>query len=126
MFAGVQDDRFLQLRAEAFFKLAEAAEVFGADPGACLDLDGDYLAVVAFEHEVDFITGFGAEVPGGDRCIGPAGLRGRSAIPLSIFRISRKKFPCLRQLGAAVPKARSSLLLQWCGPGRTSGSVSWL
>ena len=47
VFAGVQDDRFLQPGAEALFQLAETAEFFAADLGACLDLDGDYLTIVA-------------------------------------------------------------------------------
>jgi hypothetical protein len=59
VFACIKDDRFLKPRAEALLELAEAAEVFAADPRACLDLDGDDLAVVAFEHEVDFVAGFG-------------------------------------------------------------------
>jgi hypothetical protein len=74
VFAGVQDERLLQPGAEALFQLAETAEVFPGDPGACLDLDGDYLTVVALEHEVDLVACFGAKVPGGDRRIGPAGL----------------------------------------------------
>jgi len=45
--AGVQDDSFLQPGAEALFELAETVEVLAADPGACLDLNGDYLTVVA-------------------------------------------------------------------------------
>jgi hypothetical protein len=32
------------------------------------------LAVVALEYEVDFVAGFGAEVPGGDWRVEPAGL----------------------------------------------------
>jgi hypothetical protein len=47
VFAGVQDDRFLQPWAEALSQLAQTAEVFPADPGACFDLDGYYLNVVA-------------------------------------------------------------------------------
>jgi len=58
----------------AHFELAGTAEVFAADPGAGLDLDGDYLTIVALKHEVGLVAGFGAEVPGGDRRIGPAGL----------------------------------------------------
>src|SRR5258707_188520 len=71
---GVEDDRFLEPRAEAVLQLAEAAEVVGADPGTGLDLEGDYVTVVALKHEVNLVAGFGAEVPGGDWRIRPAGL----------------------------------------------------
>jgi hypothetical protein len=36
VFAGVQNDRFLEPGAEAFFQLPETAEVFAVDPGAAL------------------------------------------------------------------------------------------
>ncbi len=90
---------FLQPGAETFSELAETAEVFAANPGACLYLDTDYLAIVALQHEVDFFAGFGAEVPRGDRCVEPAG----SVIPPIIFRVSRHRFPCLRQVATAIP-----------------------
>jgi hypothetical protein len=103
MFAGVQDDRFLQPGAETFFELAKTAEVFAANPGACLYLDTDYLAIVAFQHEVDFVAGFGAEVPGGDRRV----LRGKFRDSADYFRVSRHRFPCLRQVATAIPCGRA-------------------
>ena len=60
--AGVKDDGFLQTRAEALFKQAEPAQVFAADAGAGLDLEGGYLTVVALKHKVHLIARLSAEV----------------------------------------------------------------
>jgi hypothetical protein len=67
--AGVEDDGFLQARAEPFFQQAEAAEAFAADAGACLDLERDDLAVVAFKYEVYLVAGLCPEVAGCYRCV---------------------------------------------------------
>ena len=38
-------------------------QVFAANTGTCLDLEGDDLAVVALEDEVYFVAALGPEVP---------------------------------------------------------------
>ena len=38
-------------------------QVFAANAGSCLDLEGDDLAVVALEDEVYFVAALGPEVP---------------------------------------------------------------
>jgi hypothetical protein len=49
---GVEDDGFLQTRAETVFQLAETAEVTGVDPCPGLDLKCDHLTVVALDYEI--------------------------------------------------------------------------
>jgi len=58
----VEDDGFLQPRAKPVFQETKAAQVFTADAGACFDLEGDYLAVVAFEDEVYLVARLRAKV----------------------------------------------------------------
>jgi hypothetical protein len=51
-----QDDRFLQPGPETLSQLAETAEVFAADPGACLDLYGkDGLTSPTIESSIFFV-----------------------------------------------------------------------
>ena len=65
--AGIEDDGFLQAGAESLFQEAQAVQVFAANAGSCLDLEGDDLAVVALEDEVYFVAALGPEVPDSDR-----------------------------------------------------------
>jgi hypothetical protein len=58
----VEDDGFLQPRAKPVFQETKAAQVFTADAGACFDLEGDYLAVVAFKDEVYLVARLRAKV----------------------------------------------------------------
>ncbi len=66
MNAGVQDDGCFQPVSDSVPEVVHAAQVVTTDPGAGPDLEGDDLTVVALQHEVDFVPGIGAEVPGGD------------------------------------------------------------
>jgi hypothetical protein len=61
--AGKEDDRFLQAGAESLFQEAQAVQIFAANAGSRLDLEGDDLAVIALEDEVYFVAALGPEVP---------------------------------------------------------------
>jgi hypothetical protein len=62
--AGVEDDGFLQSRSEPVLQKAQAVQVFAADASSGLELEGYYLAIVAFEHEVYLVTRLGPEMSG--------------------------------------------------------------
>lgn len=72
--AGIQDDGLLQPRPEAVLQEPESAQVFAADTGASLDLEGNNLAVVALKHEIHLLARFATEVSGRHRRIRPADL----------------------------------------------------
>ncbi len=60
---GIEDDGFLQAGAESLPQKAQAVQVFAANAGPCLDLEGDDLAVVALEDKIYFVAALGPEVP---------------------------------------------------------------
>lgn len=72
--AGIQDDGLLQARPKAIFQETESSQVFAADTGASLDLEGDYLAVVALKYQIHLVARFGAKVSSRHWRIRPADL----------------------------------------------------
>lgn len=70
----------MQTGAESLFQEAQAVQVFAANAGSRLDLEGDDLAVVALEDEVYFVAALGPEVPDSDDPGAKGGTPGRKAV----------------------------------------------